>query len=94
MTTIDITKEDVLGRVKELNMAMETARDPFKEVLKKQIKHWEEVLDRFALNESDCFGSGRDYLSEDYYSWRDSEGDTRYHAGVVMVGDCLVGSNL
>lgn len=85
---VELTKEDILARVKELKADLE--RRQTKEMIKltkSQIKDWERRLDWFYLNERET-NRGNDYDGpEDFAALRASEGYTSYAYGSTSIGD-------
>lgn len=94
MNVIQYTREDVEGRIEALGRELEATRNKhMKSLIKRQIRNWEKVLDRFIAN--GCYSQGRRRRNtlEEFYKNRELQGWTPYGEGIVMMGDHLVSTN-
>ena len=92
MNAIQITKSDVMGRVKYLKSLLEKERNKdMIKLYKKQIKTWERAIDRYEMYESEPRIRGNDYNGrEDLDKVREIEGWTPYYEGYIKVGYALL----
>ena len=83
---IELTKEDILARVKELETDLEKRQTKeMIKLIKSQIEDWQQRLDWFYLNEAE---TDHDYGGpEESAAMRASEGYTPYAYGYTEIGN-------